>query len=49
MEVYQEWVALTRSAVDVSPDGTRRPDWLKRPLKPVPEAYKLPKKPFGRE
>jgi len=29
-------------------DGTRRPHWLKRPLKPVAEAYKLPEKPFGR-
>jgi anaerobic selenocysteine-containing dehydrogenase len=48
MEVYQEWVDLTRSAVDISPDGTRRPYWLKRPLKPVKEAYKLPEKPFGR-
>ena len=48
MQVYREWVALTRSAVDVSPDGTRRPYWLKRPLKPVKEAYKLPEKPFGR-
>jgi hypothetical protein len=25
MAVYREWLALTRSAVDVSPDGTRRP------------------------
>lgn len=48
MEAYREWVALTRSAVDHSPDGTRRPLWLKRPLKPVKEAYKLPDKPFGR-
>ncbi len=48
MEVYREWLALTRSAVDVSPDGTRRPAWLKRPLKPVPAAYKLPAQPFGR-
>ena len=48
MEVYQEWVDLTRSAVDISPDGTRRPFWLKRPLKPVKEAYKLPERPFGR-
>ena len=48
MQVYQEWVGLTRSAVDYSPDGTRRPFWLKRPLKPVKEAYKLPDKPFGR-
>ncbi|MCP5100006.1 MAG: molybdopterin-dependent oxidoreductase [Chloroflexi bacterium] len=42
MEVYREWVALTRSAVDHSPDGNRRPYWLKRPLKPTLEAYKLP-------
>jgi len=48
MEVYRQWLAMTRSAVDVSPDGTRRPGWLKRPLKPVAEAYKLPEKPFGR-
>lgn len=48
MENYNEWVKLSRSAVDHSPDGTRRPDWLKRPLKPVKEAYKLPEKPFGR-
>ena len=42
MEVYQEWVAMTRSAADHSPDGTRRPAWLKRPLTPTAEAYKLP-------
>ena len=46
--VYREWVAKTRSAVDCSPDGTRRPYWFKRPLKPVKAAYKLPEKPFGR-
>ena len=48
MEVYQRWHGLTRSAVDHSPTGERRPYWLKRPLKPVRAAYKLPKKPFGR-
>jgi hypothetical protein len=48
MAVYEEWKALTRSAVDSSPDGTRRPHWLKRPLKPTLEAYQLPEKPFGR-
>lgn len=48
MAVYGEWVQLTRSAVDHSPDGLRRPLWLKRPLKPVVEAYKLPEEPFGR-
>ncbi len=49
MEVYREWCKLTRSAVDHSPDGTRRPGWLKRPLRPTAAAYRLPKKPFGRE
>ncbi len=48
MAVYREWLALTRSAVDHSPDGTRRPHWLKRPLKPVAAAYRLPARPFGR-
>ncbi|MCA9623909.1 MAG: formate dehydrogenase, partial [Myxococcales bacterium] len=48
MKVYREWHALTRSAVDHSPDGTRRPRWLKRPLAPVEEAWALPSKPFGR-
>jgi len=42
MQVYRQWLALTRSAVQHSPDGTRRPYWLKRPLKPVAEAFKLP-------
>ena len=41
MKVYREWLALARSARDYSPDGTRRPYWLKRPLKPVKEAYRL--------
>ena len=48
MAVYREWLAKTRSAVDHSPDGTRRPYWLKRPLKPVREAYALPEQAFGR-
>ena len=48
MQTYREWLALTRSAVDHSPDGLRRPWWLKRPLKPVKEAYQLPEHPFGR-
>ncbi len=46
MQVYREWVALTRPAFAISPDGTRRPLWLKRPLKPVPEAYRLPEERF---
>jgi Molydopterin dinucleotide binding domain len=40
--VYQRWVAQTRPARDVSPDGTRRPYWLLRPLKPGRETYELP-------
>ena len=41
MAVYRQWKALARPASQVSPDGTRRPFWLKRPLKPVAEAYRL--------
>jgi hypothetical protein len=43
MQVYREWLAMTRPADKVSPDGNRRPYWLTRPLKPTKEAYKLPK------
>lgn len=43
MEKYREWLAATRPANKVSPDGNRRPYWLSRPLKPTKEAYKLPK------
>jgi anaerobic selenocysteine-containing dehydrogenase len=42
MAVFREWLALTRPADKHSPDGTRRPYWLKRPLKPVKEAFLLP-------
>jgi anaerobic selenocysteine-containing dehydrogenase len=42
MAVYREWKALARGADRVSPDGTRRPHWLARPLKPVRAAYALP-------
>ncbi len=42
MQVYHEWLALARPAVTHSPNGLRRPYWLKRPLKPVHEAYELP-------
>jgi anaerobic selenocysteine-containing dehydrogenase len=42
MRVYREWLALTRPASANSPDGTRRPYWLKRPLKPSKDAYALP-------
>ncbi len=41
-EVYREWLAMTRSADQYSPDRTRRPYWLLRPLKPAREIYRLP-------
>ena len=37
--LYQEWMAKTRPAP--GPDGTRRPAWFDRPLRPVPAAYRL--------
>ncbi len=49
MEVYKKWLALTRPSTEHSPDGTRRPYWLKRPLKPTREAYKLPSRGEGTE
>jgi hypothetical protein len=42
MAVYRAWLAMARPATAVSPDGTRRPAWLKRPLKPTAAAYRLP-------
>jgi anaerobic selenocysteine-containing dehydrogenase len=41
-EAYRRWLALTRPADTSSPDGTRRPYWLLRPLKPGRDAYRLP-------
>lgn len=41
-EVYLKWIARTRSAEKFSPDRTRRPYWLLRPLKPAREFYRLP-------
>jgi len=43
MEKYREWLAMTRPADKFSPDGTRRPYWLARPLKPTKEAFQLPR------
>jgi anaerobic selenocysteine-containing dehydrogenase len=40
--IYREWLDRTRDARSVSPDGTRRPYWLMRPLKPAPEVFALP-------
>ena len=41
-EVYRKWLAEARPADTHSPDGTRRPYWLLRPLKPSKEVYRLP-------
>ena len=38
---YEAWMAKTRPAGKFSPDGTRRPHWLQRPLRPSKDAYKL--------
>ena len=39
---YKEWMEKTRPASRHSPDGTRRPYWMLRPLKPSREVYRLP-------
>jgi anaerobic selenocysteine-containing dehydrogenase len=44
-EQYLDWMRRTRPAEKVSPDGTRRPYWLLRPLKPGRDVYKLPGEP----
>ena len=41
-EVYRRWLDKTRGARRHSPDGTRRPHWLIRPVRPVRTAYDLP-------
>jgi anaerobic selenocysteine-containing dehydrogenase len=38
---YHEWLSKARSARKHSPDGTRRPHWLVRPVRPTAEAYRL--------
>ncbi len=43
-KAYQKWLDDTRPASQVSPDGTRRPYWLLRPLKPGRDIFKLPEK-----
>ncbi len=42
-EVYRRWLDDTRPADKFSPDGTRRPYWMLRPLKPAREFYNLPR------
>jgi hypothetical protein len=41
-EQFRAWLARTRGAAQHSPDGTRRPYWLMRPLRPARAAYRLP-------
>jgi anaerobic selenocysteine-containing dehydrogenase len=41
-DVYRKWLALTRPAITHSPDGTRRPFWMMRPLKPPKDVFRLP-------
>jgi hypothetical protein len=41
-QAYLEWMKKTRPASRYSPDGTRRPYWMLRPLKPSREVYRLP-------
>ncbi|NDD28503.1 MAG: formate dehydrogenase [Proteobacteria bacterium] len=38
-EIYLKWKEMTRPAP--GPDGLRRPLWLKRPVRPTDEAFKL--------
>jgi hypothetical protein len=38
-EVYRQWLELTKPGP--GPDGTRRPRWLHRPVKPTPDAYQF--------
>src|SRR5262249_55714757 len=41
-EAYKRWMTLTRPAP--GPDGSRRPYWFDRPLRPIRQAYLLPKR-----
>jgi len=43
--VYRRWLGLTKNARLHSPDKTRRPFWLMRPLKPARDVFALPKRP----
>ena len=39
---FRRWLELTRPAMHHSPDGTRRPFWLLRPVRPEREVFRLP-------
>ena len=38
-EVYREWLDLAKPGP--GPGGLRRPEWLARPVKPTPDAYRV--------
>ena len=40
-QIYEDWMAKTRPATTNSPEGTRRPFWLLRPLKPPKKYFQL--------
>jgi len=40
-QIYKQWLDITRPADRHSPDGTRRPYWLLRPVRPQRPAYDL--------
>lgn len=44
---FRRWLGLARSASRHSPDGTRRPYWLLRPVRPERAAYALPSRASG--
>jgi anaerobic selenocysteine-containing dehydrogenase len=46
-EAFRDWLQRARPADRVSPDGTRRPYWLLRPVRPERDAYRLPGTPGG--
>jgi anaerobic selenocysteine-containing dehydrogenase len=46
---YKHWMEKTRSADEHSPDGTRRPYFMLRPVRPEREAYALPPRTDGVE
>ncbi len=41
MQVYREWLEMTRPADQPGMPGTRRPLWLNRPLRPAEELFYL--------
>jgi len=45
VQAFRNWLERTRPADRFSPNGTRRPYWLMRPLRPARDAYRLPPSP----